>query len=198
MSEGLLTVGESTFYPAPQRGVGLIEILVAVLVFAVGILGVTAMQLAAKRSGYESTQRSIATSLARDIIERMRSNPGELDNYAVADLGSAAVTYTTDCNLASCTPAALAERDLYEWNELLKGASEQVVVEGLTSNAGGLVDSRACITHDAGNIQVAIAWRGVNEMTNPTESDCGDASGLYGDENKQRRLLVMTTYIRVP
>lgn len=191
-------MAERAFNSASQRGVGLVEILVAILVFAVGILGVTAMQLAAKRSGYESTQRSIATSLARDIIERMRSNPAQLDTYVVTDLGSTAVSFTTDCNLASCSPAALAERDLYEWNELLKGASEQVVIDGLTSNAGGLVDSRACITNDAGNIQVAIAWRGVTEMTNPAESDCGDSSGLYGDENKQRRLLVMTTYIREP
>ncbi len=73
---------------ARSAGIGLVEVLVALLVFSVGILGVTAMQLAAKRSGYEATQRSIATSLARDIIERMRSNPGQLPGYVVSDLGS--------------------------------------------------------------------------------------------------------------
>jgi type IV pilus assembly protein PilV len=189
---------EYSYTRRQQRGVGLIEVLVAVLVFAVGIMGISAMQLAAKRSGYEATQRSIATSLARDIIERIRSNPGQLDAYVVTDLGSATVTFTTNCNTAACTPDALAARDLYEWNELLKGASEQVVIDGTTSNAGGLVDSRACITNDAGNVAVAIAWKGVNEMPNPAESDCGETSGLYGVDNKQRRLLVMTTYIGVP
>ena len=180
---------------ARQGGMGMIEVLVAVLVFAVGILGMAAMQLAAKRSSFEATQRSIATSLARDIIERMRSNPEQLDAYVVTDLGSASVSYTTDCNVSACTPEALAERDLWEWNEMLQGTSEKITIDGVESNAGGLVASRACITHDAGNISVAIAWRGVSELTNPADSDCGESSGLYGVDNVQRRLLVMTTYI---
>ena len=186
------------YSPRRQRGVGMIEVLVAVLVFAVGIMGMTAMQLAAKRSSDEATQRSIATSLARDIIERIRANPDQVADYVVDELGSAAVAFTTNCNTASCTPAALAERDLFEWNELLQGASERVTIGGATTNAGGLVDSRACITNNNGNVAVAITWKGVNEMTNPAESDCGEASGLYGANNVQRRLLVMTTYMGAP
>jgi type IV pilus assembly protein PilV len=180
-----------------SAGIGLVEVLVALLVFSVGILGVTAMQLAAKRSGYEATQRSIATSLARDIIERMRSNPGELPGYVVNELGSTPVSFTSDCSSTPCDPAQLAARDLFEWNELLQGASEQVVIGGNASNAGGLVASRACITNNAGNIVVAIAWKGTSELTNPAGSTCGEASGLYGAANEQRRLLVMTTYIGV-
>ncbi len=91
----------------------------------------------------------------------------------------------------------MAQRDLYEWNELLQGASEQVVIGGNASYAGGLVDSRACITNNAGNIVVAIAWKGASELANPGGSNCGEASGLYGPANEQRRLLVMTTYIGV-
>jgi type IV pilus assembly protein PilV len=40
-----------------QSGVGLIEVLIAVLILAVGILGLAQMQLSAKRAGFEATQR---------------------------------------------------------------------------------------------------------------------------------------------
>ena len=42
---------------------------------------------------------------------------------------------------------------------------------------------------------VAIAWRGVTELTNPTANDCGEDSGLYGDNNEFRRVLVISSYI---
>ena len=178
-----------------QTGVGLIEVLIAVLVFAVGLLGMTSMQLAAKRSNYEATQRSIATGLARDIIERMRSNPGEVDSYVASDLGGSTLSFAVNCNTNECTTAELAQRDLFEWALLLRGVTERITIDGSTSNAGGLVSPRACITNNAGNVTVAIAWRGVSEMTNPNESTCGEGSGLYGDSNSQRRLMVVTTYI---
>ena len=180
---------------ARQRGLGLIEVLIALLVFAVGMLGMTTMQLGAKRASYEATQRSIATSLARDILERMRSNPAALVSYEVSELGSATVAAGTNCNTGPCTATQLAGRDLYEWSELLKGASEQITVSGVTTDAGGLVDYRACITETLGLVEVAIAWRGINDLANPTESTCGEASGLYGASQENRRLLVMTTYI---
>ena len=179
-----------------QRGAGLVEVLVALLVFSVGILAVTAMQLAAKRSAFEATQRSIATSLARDIIERIRTNPGEVGSYVVSELGENPVTYATDCNTSSCTPAELAQLDIFEWNALLQGASEQVDIDGVATNAGGLVDSRACIAAQDGRVIVTIAWRGMTELADEDASDCGKDSGLYGDENRNRRLLVMSTFIR--
>jgi len=184
-----------------QRGVGLIEVLIAVFILAVGILSLAAMQLAAKRASYEATQRSIATSLARDIVERMRSNPGQLDAYVVSNVGNEGdllATPATDCSSADCTPANLAVYDLAEWESLLVGANEQLG----GSNSGGLVDPRACITHVAGGVTIAIAWRGVSSLTNPVDSPCGeDVVGLYDDpdeaegNNLRRRLLVMSTFI---
>lgn len=191
--------GDSPF--RRQIGMGLIEVMVAVLIFAVGLLGMAAMQLAAKKSSYEATQRSIATSLSRDILERMRSNPEQLAAYVATDVGdtsSPPATPGTDCAAATCNPAQLAAYDLYEWYQLLIGASEKIDIAGTVSNAGGLVEPRACISDADGLVSVAIAWRGVNEMTNPTESGCGDGLGLYGTSDVQRRLLVITTYIGSP
>jgi len=184
-----------------QRGVGLIEVLIAVLVLAVGMLSLASMQLAAKRASFEATQRSIATSLAKDIVERMRSNPDQLDAFVVSNIGDEAsllATPSKNCSSVTCTPAELVAHDLAEWESLLVGASEKLG----TANAGGLVAPRACITHAAGVVTVAIAWRGVSSLTNPADSTCGESVvGLYDDpdeaagNNLKRRLLVVSTFI---
>lgn len=179
------------------KGVGLIEVLIAVLVLSVGILGMISMQVTAKRNTYESTQRSIATALARDILERIRSNPGEVATYAASStLGGSSISIVpASCNSAACTTSALAARDLYEWEQLLDGAAEKITIGGTESNAGGLVDPRACITNVGGVVTVAIAWKGVTEASNPSASTCGESSGLYGASYEQRRLMVIQTYI---
>lgn len=81
-----------------EKGVGLIEVLIAVLVLSVGLLGMVAMQITAKRNSFEAAQRSIATGLSRDILERIRSNPGEVATY-VSNLGGESITTApASCN----------------------------------------------------------------------------------------------------
>ncbi|WP_323847378.1 type IV pilus modification protein PilV [Microbulbifer magnicolonia] len=59
-----------------QRGATLIEVLIAVLVLAVGLLGLAATQLMSMKNGNGAHQRYMAALAAHDIIERMRANPG--------------------------------------------------------------------------------------------------------------------------
>ena len=184
-----------------HSGVGMIEVLIAILVFSMGMLALVGMQLAGKRASFEATQRSIATGLARDIIERMRSNPDQLNAYAISNIGDPndpLATPDPDCAAANCIPSQLADYDLASWESLLVGAEEQLA----GNNAGGLVSPRACISNADGNVTIAIAWRGVISATNPADSNCGNAViGLYDDadeaegNNLKRRLLVLSTFI---
>lgn len=57
-----------------QRGVGMIEVLIAVLVLAIGLLGIAAMQAAALRNSQSSLERSTATVLAYSMFDAMRAN----------------------------------------------------------------------------------------------------------------------------
>ena len=180
---------------ARERGLGIIEVLVALLIFSLGMLGMASTQLAAKKASHEATQITLATSFARDIIERMRANPKALPSYSVSELGRSALDMGTNCGVANCSPAVLAKRDLYEWSELLLGASQRVNTLGLTAYAGGLVDARACITVSSGEITVALAWRGFTPMQNSITSNCGQSSWLYGPSHVWRRLLYISTYI---
>lgn len=182
-----------------ERGVGLIEVLIALLVFTMGVLGMASMQVRAKRTSYDALQRSLATSLTRDIIERMRSNPdaGVLENtYEVNNLGGGSIANepTPDCrsNSNPCTSAELASHDLWEWEQALDGASESV--NG--NNAGGLVSPRACIEHDAGVITVTIAWKGYDGKANPVAgNNCGTGLNLYEAGEKDRQVVIVNTYI---
>lgn len=60
--------------PAAVRGVGLIEVLVAVLVLAVGLLGVAAMQATALRNSQSSLERSQSVIHLYSILDAMRAN----------------------------------------------------------------------------------------------------------------------------
>jgi type IV pilus assembly protein PilV len=180
---------------AIHRGVGLVEVLVAIAVFSVGVLGTFAMQVSAARVNFDAAQQLMATGLARDILERMRSNAGELDAYTVNGVGQQALPFATDCRLTDCSAAHLAAFDLFAWTSRLNGETERVTVDELVMNAGGLVSPRACIHYNQGRVEVAIAWRGFGAIHFDSESDCGTNLGLYGSADELRRLLVITTYI---
>lgn len=191
-----------------QKGIGLIEVLIALLVLAVGILGLVGMQLNAKRAGFEATQRSVATSLARDILERMRSNPTQLDVYAAAatnlDVDAYTGTAGTDCTAtAGCTPAELAAWDMWDWIKMIQGDRTR-----LSGNpVGGLLNPVLCLYNDSGQVTVVIAWRGANEIDQTALDDpsglglgeCGDgkfdATGASANTDGLRRQLTMTTFI---
>lgn len=191
-----------------QGGLGLIEILVAVLVFAVGLLGLVGAQISAKKNAMEALQRSVATGLARDLLERMRSNPGQLqayqlDNVPPASPSAAAATACARSAVAAgsafgCSPAELADHDLEEWLQRLAGAAAVTTAGGDERPVAGLLEPRACVAVTSGRVSVAIAWRGLEPMASAVESSCGAGGGWYGPGDELRRVLVMQSWIGTP
>jgi type IV pilus assembly protein PilV len=96
-----------------SRGFTLIEILVALIVLSVGLLGVAALQLSSLRANTSASFRSQATFLAYDIADRMRAN-------RIAATTGAAGSSAYDIGFGQKTaekPATRAETDLQEWLE---------------------------------------------------------------------------------
>lgn len=180
-------------------GFTLIEVLITLVIFAIGLLTVAGLQTISKKANYDALQRTTATMLAHDIIERMRANATVLDEYIRApgsELGGGTQTApAADCASTSCNRTQMAWWDLWEWEQALDGAAEMVG----GNMTGGLVQPTACIEGPfggtAGVYTVAIAWRGVTELSNPVVHDCGAATTLYGTGNAYRRILVIATYI---
>jgi len=98
-----------------QWGAGLVEVLVAFSVFTVGVMGTFSMQIEAKKANYQAAQQSVATNLARDILERMRANRTVLDAYSVDEFTGEGVPDGRNCAVETCDSNQLAVRDLYQW-----------------------------------------------------------------------------------
>lgn len=109
-----------------QRGIGLIEVLVALMVLAIAVLGFSAMQLTALKATDESVMRSRAITIMRGAAEMMRANPtgiakfGEALNSSVltssltvdgAAINKDSCVVTSGTSTSSCTIQQLATRD---------------------------------------------------------------------------------------
>lgn len=62
----------------PQSGFTLVEVLVTVIILAIGILGLAGLQIAGMRSNHSAFLRTQATLAASDLMDRMRVNPTDV------------------------------------------------------------------------------------------------------------------------
>ena len=95
---------------ASQRGVSMIESLVAIVVTTLGILGVLGVQMRTMTDTASSVRRSQAVQLVEDLGERMQSNPDALNNFST--FASVPSDQGTDCSTTACTPAQLATYEI--------------------------------------------------------------------------------------
>lgn len=100
--------------PSRTSGFSLIEVLIAMVVFSVGLLGVAGLQISGLRANHNSALRTQTTYLAYDMADRMRANiqavnDGSFDSLS-GDPGD------PGCVDSDCTPALMAQTDLHEWN----------------------------------------------------------------------------------
>ena len=96
-----------------QVGVGLMEILVALLVLALGILGFIALQYRAVEATAEGGTRVQAINLSRDFAERIRVNRGALSDYE-SELKSSSGQGSSkqDCAKQYCSAQEMADYDV--------------------------------------------------------------------------------------
>lgn len=95
------------------KGFTLIEVLVAVLILAIGLLGLAGLQAASMRNSQSALMRSQATILAEDIMDRIRANT---NNASLAAYMAGTAEANGNCtNATGCNADAMAKNDLFEW-----------------------------------------------------------------------------------
>jgi type IV pilus assembly protein PilV len=182
-----------------QSGFSLLELLIALIIFSLGLLAVAGLQTVSKQSNYESIQRTIASQVANGLLEDIRTNGGGIATYTGSgDIGggSRGDRPVPNCGVGTeCNPAQKAAFDLWFWEQSLDGALETAG----GANAGGLVLPTLCVTGPAGGgagiYRVTIVWRGSASLVSQANNPCGAASGNYGDQNSLRRIVQIPTYI---
>lgn len=181
----------SSYRPAPasERGVGLVEVLVALLLLAVAALGYTALQAKALKSTDESLTRTQALTLLRSTAEKIRTNGlGSTYELTVTKNGTTTKTkaqildyYQTllnqpvapsepsPCGATGCSPEQMANHDVYT----IKTQAKSIGVDiGMTVCPG---------TAKAGKTKCLIAaWNGTTPTADAKPTDCMDKdSGAY-------------------
>ncbi len=106
-----------------QSGFALIEVMVAVLVLGVGLLGLAGLHAASFRDNQGASLRSQAVYAVNDLADRMRANRGAAiaGNYrAATDPSPGPTPPTPNClGAVACTPAQMANADLVTWYDFV-------------------------------------------------------------------------------
>jgi type IV pilus assembly protein PilV len=140
---------------AHQRGFTLLEILVAIVVLSLGLLGLAGLQATSLKNNQVAYYRSIATQQAQDIADRMRANMLGIPtgNYTITNTPAA-----QDCIGSSCSPAVMAQSDANLWNSanarLLPGGSGAVCIDSTPDD--GVPGAPAC--NGTGTLRVIKVW----------------------------------------
>ncbi len=109
--------------PTPHRrqsGITLVESLVAIVVAALGILGILGTQMRTLTDTQTTLRRAQAIRLIEDLSERMRVNPNalaSLDAY-VSDFSSS--PSPGDCRNTACTQDLLSTYDIGSWKQSVR------------------------------------------------------------------------------
>jgi type IV pilus assembly protein PilV len=176
-----------------QRGVSLIEVLIAMVILAIGLLGLVGLQGRLHVTQVESYQRAQALILLQDMTNRINLNRNQAATYVTANpLGTGMVG---GCPVANTTRT---ERDVREWCQFLIGASETLG----GASVGAMVGGRGCVEQiDTDEYLITVAWQGLSPVAAPPESvpcGAGDYDGPDGSpcvNDLCRR--VVTTVVRI-
>ncbi len=176
-----------------QRGFTLLEILIAIVIFSIGLLGIARLQIAGMRFTHGSQLRSTAVLQAETMADLMRANEYGMrnGNYNFLNQGtSMPASAPFDCATVQCAADHRATYDLVTWNAsnatVLPGGAEAAgaVCRDSTPNDGTSADW-AC--DDLGNIYaIKVQWLERASTGADTDTDDSDV-----DEESHRELMVM-------
>lgn len=167
-----------------QAGFSLVEIMVSMVILAVGLLGLAGLQAKSHEMEVESFSRAQAMVLVQDMSDRLLANiaNARTGQYVIDGVGAPASGLCT-------APATTLDRDLCAWDSELRGAAEQV---GGTS-VGAVANARGCIEWDGANnlYTVSVAWQGRGNLGVPAVN-CGSADITTNRRALSRRVRIAT------
>ncbi len=155
-----------------QRGVGMIEILISIVVLSIGFLAAAQMQVQGLRYNQSAYFESQAYFMMSNMIERMRANPDGVANGEYSNKTTSAGLSDPNCMSKACTASEQAEQDLYDWSanlHNLRGSTNFIPALG-SSDA---TEASASITPGAsGSFNITIIWAELvgNEYLDETRS----------------------------
>ena len=137
-----------------QRGFSLVEVLIALVIMSVGMLGIAGLYVQSMQAGRTSMFRHHAVTLAGDVADRIRANPtaGAAYNHAAAATGvnNNCVAQGTDCNAAE-----MASNDIFIW---------QNQADDSLPNGAVAVAFTAAVGNAPPTYQITVTWDEPNPL----------------------------------
>jgi type IV pilus assembly protein PilV len=183
-------------------GFSLIEVMVAIVITAFGLLGVAGLMGKMQQAETEGFDRSQAMALLWDMSDRVYAAMPTTTTVANAytnggttvTVGTGATGYTSPC---TGTGAAL---DLCEWNFALQGAAET----RSGTKVGAMTGARGCVTLvtapnpatgtcTPATFRISVTWQGLLDTLDQTTNANTCGSGQYGLETRRRIVSEMIT-----
>jgi type IV pilus assembly protein PilV len=171
-----------------QRGVTMLEVLVALLILTIGLLGVAGLQARMQTAQVEAFQRAQAIVLMQDMVDRINANRRNATSYATGSvvLGTAS---TLNC---SSPGTDVVLKDKCDWSGALTGAAE-TKTSG-TVKLGAMNEARGCIEVPVATmpreVVVSVVWAGIVPTVVPGATTCGQGNAAYGSDGKLRRAMI--------
>jgi type IV pilus assembly protein PilV len=142
--------------PAAAQGFTLLEVLVALAIVAIGMLGSLALVIEGLRTSRDALLRTDATMLAADLGERIRTNRAAAAAYALDEGTTLDAPAITCAASGECSASDVAALDLYQWQRQVCAS----LPDALTSVTVAASDVIASST-----FTIAIRWTQANEST---------------------------------
>lgn len=161
-----------------SSGFSMIEVLVALLIISIGVLGYAGLQLRALVVTENAHYRTQAAAISQDIIERAAANPQQLQTYGSVGswqvaLSGALPNDWNSCVGASvnCSPAQMAASDIQQ----VRWMARQMLPEGQ-------VQARAC--QNSLSLCVTVSWLNTPlDQCNPLSENCVQMEAVIWEAN---------------
>lgn len=168
-----------------SRGFSLIEVLIALVVLAIGLLGVAGLQSAGMRHTQAANLQSQASMYASNMADRLRANDEAIDQgYFNNTIDESPGTPDVDCDATECSPTDLAAYDVSNWYADLG--------EALPMGSGIIRCHDADCEADS-QFTITVQWDG--HRTGPTSAKSNDKCDR---DNEDAYVCYRITFVPLP
>lgn len=159
-----------------NEGFSLIEVMIAVLVMSLGLLGVASTLVVSLRSASSNYLKQQAVQYTYDITDRMRANAGAAADptganpYITALSAPSAGAPSPNCSAAPCNATQMAAYDVWQWKMLLQNNLPGGLGQIQVNPAGPAANlARVVVTVDWSGQRVQSSFNGTPSASVPNQ-----------------------------